>query len=604
MSISKVVSNGRNTAWIVVVLLLIHAALLAYSATRHSPTFDEPGHLVAGLSHWDFGRFELYRVNPPLVRMVAALPVIAAGYEEDWSGYHERPGARPVFGMGADFIKANGKRSLWLLTIARWSCIPFSLIGGLFCFCWSRELWGHNLAGLISLSAWCFEPNILAHGELITPDCAATSFGLGACYFFWRWLKQPSWSRAGIAGLLFGVAQLSKMTWIILFGLWPLLWLIWFCFCNSMSQDGQVSRGSVKTQLLQLASILLFGLYLLNLGYGFDGTFTPLKDYTFVSSALTGLEESGEEGNRFQGTVLESVPIPLPKQYLLGFDVQKHDFEDYRQLSYLRGEWKDGGWWYYYLYAFAVKTPHGFQLLLVLSGVLLWYARDDMNWLSLLALLVPGLVVFVLVSAQLEFNHHFRYVLPSFGFLFVFAGVNRFWWGSTGSLHTEQEADQIHEAGTAINPGRTVVIRLSKLSVVLAVLATVASTLRVFPHQLSYFNEVAGGPASGHNHLLESNVDWGQDLLFVEEWMDENQVDPREVQIVTYGYIGRHVPYLLDGDWADSENDACWRIYSWQVLQHDENRERLIRNGVPVAYTHWAVRDPECHAPGAKADEP
>ena len=50
----------------------------------------------------------------------------------------------------------------------------FSLIGGLFCFAWSRELWQSNSAGLISLTLWCFEPNILAHGELITPDCAAT----------------------------------------------------------------------------------------------------------------------------------------------------------------------------------------------------------------------------------------------------------------------------------------------------------------------------------------------------------------------------------------------------------------------------------------------
>ena len=85
---------------VVVTLLTIHAGLLAYAATTHSPTLNEPGHLVAGLSNWKFGRFELYRVNPPLTRTVAALPVIAAGYEEDWGGFYEGPGARPVFGMG------------------------------------------------------------------------------------------------------------------------------------------------------------------------------------------------------------------------------------------------------------------------------------------------------------------------------------------------------------------------------------------------------------------------------------------------------------------------------------------------------------------------
>ncbi|HMO83603.1 MAG TPA: hypothetical protein PKC18_01650 [Lacipirellulaceae bacterium] len=74
----------------VVGLLLVHSALLAYSAYVHSPTLNEPGHLVAGLSHWKFGRFDVYNVNPPLVKMVAALPVMAVGYNEDWSGLRQQ----------------------------------------------------------------------------------------------------------------------------------------------------------------------------------------------------------------------------------------------------------------------------------------------------------------------------------------------------------------------------------------------------------------------------------------------------------------------------------------------------------------------------------
>jgi len=75
-------SQVNTTTWklhaVVLLLLTTHATLLAYAATRHSPTYNEPGHLVAGISHWQFGRFELYRVNPPLSHMVAALPVLAA----------------------------------------------------------------------------------------------------------------------------------------------------------------------------------------------------------------------------------------------------------------------------------------------------------------------------------------------------------------------------------------------------------------------------------------------------------------------------------------------------------------------------------------------
>ncbi|MCG8450391.1 MAG: glycosyltransferase family 39 protein, partial [Pirellulales bacterium] len=192
-------------------LLLIHTGLLTYSAYVHSPTLNEPGHLVAGLSHWKFGRFELYRVNPPLVRMVAALPVMAVGYEEDWSGFYEGPGARPVFGMGEDFVAANGDRSFFLFMIARWACIPFSWIGGIVCYLWARDLYGRP-AGVMACTLWCFSPNILAHASLITADAGGTALGVAACYTFWQWLKKPTWTQAALTGVVLGLAELAKTT--------------------------------------------------------------------------------------------------------------------------------------------------------------------------------------------------------------------------------------------------------------------------------------------------------------------------------------------------------------------------------------------------------
>ena len=380
----------------VLALLTIHAGMLAWAAAKHSPTVLEPGFLAAGLNHWQYGRFEIFRVNPPLVRMVAALPVLAVGCETDWSAYYEGPRARPEFALGADLLEANGERSTELFTIARWACIPFSLMGGLFCFCWARDLWKHSGAGLIALLLWCFEPNILGHGELITTDCAAASLGVGAGYLFWRWLKRPTWGRALAAGVLLGLAELAKMSWLVLFLLWPLLWL--FCrWAGRSARPERAPRGKIQAaprscgtpgvrhpevcgaaQLAQLACILGLGIYLLNLGYGFDGTFTRLKDFTFVSRLMSA-EEPHAPGNRFDGTWLGELPMPVPRQYLIGFDIQRHDFEDPPGPSYLRGQWKEGGWWYYYLYGLGVKTPHGTQLLLALVAVFLtWsFLRGD-----------------------------------------------------------------------------------------------------------------------------------------------------------------------------------------------------------------------------------
>ena len=447
---------------LVAVILLVHAGMLGYSATLHSPTVNEPGHLVAGLTHWRFGQFNVYRVNPPLVHYVSAIPVMLAGYEEDWSDYSELPAARPEYRMGTAFVKANGNRSAWLITLARWACIPFSLLGGLFCFRWSRELWGNSVSGLVSLTAWCFEPMVLAHGELITSDCAAASLGVGAGYMFWRWLDRPTWRRALAAGLVMGLAELTKTSWVILFVLWPLLSVVWL-FMNRHRK----SSNSFFRSLRQVGFILIVAIYVLNLGYGFDGSMTRLNEFTFVSRTLTGRDKAGIPGNRFKESEIGRLPVPVPASYLSGIDVQKMDFERFTKPSYLRGEWRDGGWWYYYIYGLTIKTTLSLQCLILLSfftSVYLYRSCADKNrraetaappptegserhalncdppdspamppdfrrarMCDLVVLWAPAIVIMMLVSSQLEFNQHVRYVLPALGFAIVSAGGAAWW---------------------------------------------------------------------------------------------------------------------------------------------------------------------------------
>jgi hypothetical protein len=80
-----------------------------------------------------------------------------------------------------------------------------------------------------------------------------------------------------------------------------------------------------------------------------------------------------------------------------------------------------------------------------------------------------------------------------------------------------------------------------RILIVCAMLATITSTLRVYPHQLAYFNEAAGGPENGYKHLLGSNFDWGQDLLHVDAW---SSARPRGRPLfVTYhgGFSPKHL---------------------------------------------------------------
>jgi hypothetical protein len=149
--------------------------------------------------------------------MVAALPVLAAQARVDWQ--HYQGGSRPEFRVGYEFITINGERTWWLFTLARWACIPFSLLGGYVCFRWSTDLYG-PVSGLVSLTLWCFCPNILAWGATINPDVGAAAVGVFACWLFAAWLKKPSWSGALGCALALGVALLIKSTWLILLVVW------------------------------------------------------------------------------------------------------------------------------------------------------------------------------------------------------------------------------------------------------------------------------------------------------------------------------------------------------------------------------------------------
>jgi hypothetical protein len=517
-------------------LVAIHTGLLSYSAYVHGPTLNEPAHLVAGISHWRFQRFDLYSVNPPLIRLIAALPVLATGYNDDWSKYYAGPGIRAEMDVGADFISSNGTRSLLLLTIARWACIPFSWLGAFVCYMWARDLYGRP-AGILACGIWCFEPTILAHGALITPDCHAASLGLAAHYCFFKWLKRPDWSGVVRNGFVLGLAELSKFTLIVFYPLWLVLWITYRLLANSQVRVTQLGReGSML--LVQI----VISMYIINLGYRFEGSFIQLKDHEFVSDLFKNFAsgpERKENTRSNEATIASAAPrsirwfgnlyLPLPKDYLCGIDLQRRDFEDFGRPSYLRGSWNIRGWSYYYAYAVLVKLPCGTLLLaaLVVANVVVgvFSNRSKVAKATLpqslfrdeLILMAPAIVIFVAVSFETGLNEHLRYVLPAFPYVFVYLSrVCRSRLSSYSRSHGPPSVICLEpEANSPRWSCRPI------LASVLVCWGTVSS-LWIFPHNISYFNELVGGPNHGHLHLIHSNIDWGQDAIYLKKWLKAN----------------------------------------------------------------------------------
>jgi len=540
-----------------------HVAALAWSAGRHSPGVDEPAHLVAGISHWRFGHWDLYDANPPLVRMVAALPVVVARPTIDWTRTTPTPAARPEFGIGRRFMELNGERSFLLFSMARWACIPFSVLGACVCWHWARELYG-PAAGVLAATLWCASPNIIAHAQAITPDAGAAAMGIAAAYAFWHWLRSPTWGRALAAGAVLGLAELTKTTWVVLFPLWPVLWLVWWWPAWSA-----VSQWAWRRQATQLGAILILALYVLNCGYGFEGSFKQLGDYRFGSQALGGYEDPTgprDEGrSRFVGTFLERIPVPLPENYVLGIDCVKWELER-KRISYLRGQWRVGGWWYYYLYALAIKVPLGTWVLALLAlSVSLCFRGYSASWRDELLLLAPLLVVLTLVSSQTGYNHHLRYVLPIFPFAFI--------WMS--------------------KVARALPLENRKLAIVggLALAWSVGSSVSVYPHSLSYFNELAGGPTGGHAHLggagADSNIDWGQDLLNLRRWLDRHP----EAQPLHLAFNGSYDASCAGIDYAPppTEPQPGWHALSVNKIRSHTKEFAYFLHFEPVARAGYSI---------------
>jgi hypothetical protein len=504
--------GGRCQGRVVAALLLVHTGLLAWSAYRHSPVMPEVGHLPAGISHWTLGRFDLYRVNPPLVRMVAAIPMAIAGPECNWESYSTDPTVRSESYVGRDFVDANRGRSFWLYTLGRWACIPFSLIGAYVCFLWASRLYGPR-SGVVAMLLWCLCPNVIGNASLLMPDAPAAALAAAAGLVYWSWLRCPTWQGALVSGIVLGLAELTKTTLLILPAIWPLLWVVYVA-CAGRPGRSVGPLGEVAMLILQLATAVL----VINAGYAFEGSFERLGTFHFQSRSLTGSPGAGGPAvgrNRFVGSWLGEVPVPLPSNYVQGIDSQKVDFER-GMPSYLGGRWSERGQWYYYLYAMGVKLPAGTLLLLLASVIASIPARGRAHSArDELVLLLPALAILLLVSSQTGLAIHFRYILPALPFLFIFA--SKVFCGPGAGQSGVDGANGVR-GGPARAPGPALLRRAGAV----ALTWSLASSLWAYPHCISYFNEFAGGPDDGADHLLDSCIAWGQDLLYLKAWWGAN----------------------------------------------------------------------------------
>jgi hypothetical protein len=469
--------------------------------------------------------------------MISAAAVLAIDPPKmEWPILSSHPGARDEVFLARRMIELNGVNSNRHFLIARIALIPIALVGTCACYYFGYQIFG-VAPGLLAAFLWAFSPTVLAYGSVMTPDLASAVAMMGVAFAFHRWLALERWQDVVVLMFFLGIAMLVKSVWVLLPIALLIAWIAYRLFARKSSiSESPVNPRSLTVGVAQLAVVYVGALAMVNSFYGFEGTFKQLGKFEFVSHLFTGAgdlsdSESLRIGNRFASTWLAALPVPLPQNYLTGIDAQRRDFEwglsSPAWQSYLDGEWKQGGWWYFYLLGLFYKETLALWCMVALAtAVFLFRRASSSSWLLLFALAVPCVLLIVLVSVNTGLNRYVRYALPLIPFLCVWS--SQIAQGCEHLFAGSQNRSVANRAGAWMLYPRSVAAGLCSILLL-------GEVLLCGPHWLSHFNAVAGSSTNGYKHLCDSNVDWGQDLPSVQAWLKAHPEAQRTLRLAYFG---------------------------------------------------------------------
>ncbi|TWT52905.1 Dolichyl-phosphate-mannose-protein mannosyltransferase [Rubripirellula amarantea] len=525
-------------------ICIIQVTFLAVSAYRCSPVRDEFGHFYAGLQYWKYQDIETFNVNPPLIRALGTLPafmlwkdvpVIDRNHEAADSDIELYVSTHVVrtrheFDDGHRLYAKHPGQFRHHLFLGRLLVSMFTLLGTLTLLYWGTICFGKS-GGLAAATIWAFQPQIIAHGSLITNDVPVAAGMLLACCGFAAWCRQPSWTKSLCGGLFLGIATSCKFTALLL---WP-VFLLFTVFV--------IAKNWQHAFMLILQSSLAVVVALLTVAvpYRFADVGKPLGEIRFLSDQVVGTAWD-ETQPRYQDRWFARVPSPVPMEFIVGMDRQQFDF-DMGLSGYAAGTLSQHGWWWFYIYAMLVKLPSGTWLAMIASLVCVYMQNN--RTLSVIATVDVALAA-VMAFAMLQitayksgFAQQHRYILPLYPFIFFLTG-SIFRWIGQASLY-----GKLVWGGVGL---------------------TVLSCIAVAPHWLGFFNLPSGGSRYGYKHLFNDATDWGQDCYLVRQWLEDHP-EIRPVNIISVNGFLYQTPesMRLPENVTISQQQERWTV----VSKHD-----------------------------------
>lgn len=482
-----------RVAAVAIVLIAAAAGVLTRTASvRQSATFDEIVLVAGGVRGLERGNWDMVVDQPPLMMRLYGTAAVREGdaippEDRVWTTNVGRwDYARAFFfELGNDPEVVLGRARLVTTFLA------ILLVGVTAAFAW----WiAGPTAGLIAAIATALTPDVLAHGGIAYNDLPLALTFVLAVWALDVGIRRPSVVTAILAALAVVAAFGTKMSALALIPIAGALfvleaWARW----RAENAEEWVRKMIVATLVLAATSYVAFVAL-----YGGDSSLTLLR-YNFWRTI-------------------------------------RHASGGHEAPAFLFGQTSMEGWWYYFPVAFFFKTPVGLQgLMLIAIGALArsWVKteremlRTLAAWRGRAALIAA--VIFGVFLMRSDLNIGFRYALPALPLLIVIAAAG--WTRIAASTEGEQGS-----TGGALARTRTAGVMVAVL-----LSAQGLSVLSFYPHFIAYSSTWTLGRGNAHRILSDSNIDWGQGLLELRDFMEREGV-----QSVNLSYFGSARPEAYD----------------------------------------------------------
>ena len=465
----------QHKQWLLIPVFWLFFFLAVSSLVDDSPTMDEQNHIGRGIGFVRTGDPRLSLEHPPLVNSLSALPLLTMP-NLDVPFDHSSWQKEPpdvYWYVFADQLFWQRGNDVRQMLFLARLPIVFLTMGLALLAYRFARAYWQRPLTLLIIPLILFDPNIMTNGRYSTTDLGGTFFILLATFLLWRLWSAPTLSWGRLAAAAVGMG---------------------LAFGGKLSALSFVAIWLVMAPFYWLWPTKERRLFWF-LGAGMGSIFVVWAVFGFEWGPYFFKLDSLQPLNERAG--------PLPT-FLAGVE-QILLLSGGGRLAYLNGRFSLEGFPLYFPITLAIKTPLVTLGMLLLATVFL-FRRAETRYRAIF-LLLP-IVGYLFIVSQSSLNIGYRHLLPMLPFIYLMI------------------------AGFVAQPNRW-----ARWSGVGTAVWLIGICLWINPHFISYFNPAIGGPINGPRWLLDSNTDWGQDLIRLERWMAEN-----EVEAIKLGWFGTADP--------------------------------------------------------------